>query len=155
MAERPTNQSGVSTSGEAVTDSLTDRVEEGEFLPWLSWMYSLILPIAIWLMLVSVLVQERVGDTLVTFIVQDDASGQAISEAELVIGTLVYRTDTSGKVRIARPESNLPLVVRAEGYVTLEGEWTTTMSSEQVVKLRRESTPTEPEVSRIATGFST
>lgn len=102
-------------------------------------MYSLTLPIAIWLALVSMLVATMTATETVTFTVIDQATNAPVPNADLIVANLVYRTDNNGEVRIERPKSNEPVTVRADGYMTVTGEWTNRAGNHQEVPIR----PTE------------
>ena len=101
-------------------------------------MYSLALPVAIWLALVSALVTTWTSTETVTFRVIDQVTNAPVGNADLVVSNAVYRIDENGEVRIKRPATNESISVRADGYVTVTGEWTNLAGDHQEVPIRPE-----------------
>jgi hypothetical protein len=114
----------------APPDSSLDR------LPWMSWLYSLTLPIALWLILVTVFLQIRSEPDLITFAVTDGSTGLPIPNAELIVDTLIYRADENGEVTIRRPAFGSTIFVQAGGYRAVRGSFVDGASRQQRVSLR-------------------
>jgi hypothetical protein len=111
-------------------DSSPDR------LPWMSWLYSLALPVALWLILVTVFLQIRSESNLITFAVTDDSTGLPIPNAELIVETSIYRADENGEVTIRPPAVGSTIFVQAEGYRAVRGSFLDGASRQQRVSLR-------------------
>jgi hypothetical protein len=105
-------------------------------LPWLDWKFSAILPLALLLILATLLWQLANRQELVTFTVEDSSSGQPIVGAQVVVGNLVYEVDDSGMVTVERPESSVPVRVSADGYIAATSGLNADASQSQVVSLR-------------------
>ena len=108
-------------------------------LPWLDWKFSLILPIALTLVLATILWQITNQRELVRFSVQDSSTGNAIAGAQVQIGTSIYETNEAGGVTIERPGESSHIRVSADGYVAATNELGEDASEHQVVSLRPSS----------------
>lgn len=108
---------------------------DGGLLPWLDWRFSLVFPIAV-LLLVGTLVVHMVSQQdLLEVIVTDQTTGQAVEGARVSVGRSDYLAGTDGKVTVDRPDSDITIRVSAEGYQTVSGEFNDDSGSSQAVPL--------------------
>jgi hypothetical protein len=82
------------------------------------WSYSLIFPVALLLVLVTMAVAEPRTE-LLDVQVASNVSGEAIPGAAVTIGDMVYITDKDGKIIVEQPERGTSLAAASEGYEPL------------------------------------
>jgi hypothetical protein len=90
----------------------------GTILPWLGWKFSIVLPIAMLLIVASVLWSIGTKQDLLEITVLDSSSGYVLPGALVTIDSRVYRTNDDGVVRIERLDSGSGVTVSANGYST-------------------------------------
>jgi hypothetical protein len=105
-------------------------------LPWLDWKYSILLPVALLLVLVTALWQIANRTELIELTVQDSLTGEAIADAQVVVDQLTYATGGDGAVSFERPEDSTNVRVSATGYRTMTGEIGLATAAEQSVSLQ-------------------
>lgn len=87
-------------------------------LPWLGWSYSLLLPFALLLLILTLLIG---GKPSVVELLVRDAAGNPIPGARVATDTGLYLTDNSGSVRLAVEDRSEQVTVEQEGYVPMVG----------------------------------
>ena len=117
---------------------LSLRKREGRPLPWLSWPFSLLLPIALLLLLVSLALAGNDARTVALTV--KDESGGPLPQAHVIVDNTVYLTDANGQVRLEVGDNSKDVTVRQVGYVTMVGRLEENTSSEQEVILKAGST---------------
>jgi hypothetical protein len=105
-------------------------------LPWLDWKYSLLLPVALLLCLATVLWHVSNRSETIELTVLSSSSGEPISGASVILGGDVYVATDDGNVRFERPDEPMTLEVRANGFIPVTGEVTSTTALTQQVMLR-------------------
>ena len=120
---------------DAMADWPAPLTERRELLPWMSWLYTLILPLALWLILVSAFVTMRSTEALMTFTVVDSATDQPIPGARVSIDSVVYQADEAGTVTTGRPDEGAAIVVEGEGYNPVRGTFMEGARADQRVAL--------------------
>jgi hypothetical protein len=105
-------------------------------LPWVQWRYSLILPLAIVLVVASVAFGVSDSGRYFHLTVEDQASGAPLPGAMIAVGTVSYKADNDGSIRIDAPESGTLIVVSADGYESMSGDFTSSSRLSQNVTLR-------------------
>ncbi|HEU0165361.1 MAG TPA: hypothetical protein VFQ54_09980, partial [Thermomicrobiales bacterium] len=68
--------------------------------------------------------------------VEDQASGAPVPGAMISVGDVSYQTDTEGEIRIDAPKSGTVIVVTAEGYESMTGNFMSSSRLTQNVTLR-------------------
>ena len=104
--------------------------------PWLDWKYSLIFPIAILLLLITLFVAESDKPEVLELTVTDLVSGEALAGAEVAVNGVTYTTDDAGRVVIERPEPGAELAVRSDGYGAVVGAIAAESAGVQRVQLK-------------------
>jgi hypothetical protein len=104
-------------------------------LPWLDWRFSLLLPLAILLLIVTLLYQAFNEPEYLEITVTDKQTGAVIPGARVSIGAQDYLADGTGKVHVDRPGNDVTIRVKADGYQPVTGEFTSRNDSNQQVQL--------------------
>lgn len=104
-------------------------------LPWLDWRFSLLLPVAILLLIVTMLVHVFNQQDYLNISVTDKQTGAVIAGARVSIGEQDFLADQHGLVRVKRPDGDVKIRVKAEGYQPVSGEFTSKNDSDQDVQL--------------------
>ena len=91
----------------------------GSPLPWLTWPFSLVLPIAVLLLIGTLLTGG--GNKAVELAVQDEA-GNPLPGTHVLVGNELYLTDDDGVVRLAVEDSPEAVTVERDGYTTMVGK---------------------------------
>lgn len=118
------------------TSSGPRRFDSRKVLPWLDWRYSLILPVALLLGLVTVLWSVSNRAETIELTVLSSSSGEPIAGANVTLGDRVLVASDEGSVTFERPDEPVTLEVTAEGYIPVTGEVTSSTALEQQVMLR-------------------
>jgi len=84
-------------------------------LPFIRWQYSLILPIAL-LLLIATLVLSDPRKDLLHVNVASSMSGEAVAGAVVTIGGLSYLADTRGAIVVERPDGETDISAHADGF---------------------------------------
>jgi hypothetical protein len=109
---------------------------DGRPLEWLTWPFSLLLPIALLLLLVSLAVTGNDPRTVVLTV--RDENGEPLPQARVVVDDELFLTDANGGVRLEAVDATKDVTVWHEGYVTMVGTLEENTSSEQEVVLQAE-----------------
>lgn len=104
--------------------------------PWLDWKYSLIFPISVLLLLLTLALAEFGRRELLRLAVTDLVSGQAVPGALVTVGDLTYATSESGEIVIERPKPGTEILVRSDGYGAVAGAVTEDAAGVQRVQLK-------------------
>jgi hypothetical protein len=87
-------------------------------LPWLTWPFSLLLPLALILFALSLVVG---GDDQVVELTVRDEAGNPLPETHVMASNAVYLTDSEGKVRLEVGDSPEDVTIQREGFTTMVG----------------------------------
>ena len=109
-------------------------------LPWLDWRFSLIFPLAILLLAVTLIFRIVNQTDYLEIKVTDETNGEVLEGAIVSIGNETYTADEDGLVRVERPEDDTTIRVTMDGYETVSGPFGDENSSDQPVKLLPETT---------------
>ena len=90
-------------------------------LPWLTWQFSLILPVALLLAIGTWIWYDTRGADAVELTVVGIPQGEAISGATVSGGEVEYRTGADGRVDVSLPEGEQGVVIQAPGFHAVEG----------------------------------
>ena len=120
---------------EVIADWPPPLIERREILPWMSWLYTLILPLALWLILLSAFITIRSTVSLMTFTVVDSATDQPIPGARVSIDSVFYQADEAGTVTTGRLDQGATIVVEADGYNPVRGNFSEGARTDQRVAL--------------------
>ena len=104
-------------------------------LPWISWQYSLILPVALVLVAVSLLLTEPRKD-LLEIRVESSTSGEVIPGAMVQIGSLNYRADDHGRVVLERPDNGSSISAFYDGFAPVEVSFATDSQRYQTIQMK-------------------
>ncbi len=85
-------------------------------MPWLSWKFSLLLPVVLLLILATLLWRISTTPDVLDIEVVDSSSGAAVPGALVTIDGQVYRADDQGTVRVERPLAGSDVIVGMDGY---------------------------------------
>ena len=123
-------------SAESSSGSRPDAQEPGKFLPWLTWPFSLLLPVALLLALGTwVWVGTRSADAT-NLTVVGSTDGAAIAGATVILGSNTFTTSNNGEVELTLPETEQVLRVEAPGYHAVEGRISLDSARSQEIALR-------------------
>lgn len=89
--------------------------------PWIRWGWTLLLPAAIMLWLLSLLVAPEEPD-LLTITVESQVAGRGIESAEVLIGETRYLTDVGGRIIVEPVPQGTLIIVSADGHETMRQE---------------------------------
>lgn len=120
----------------ATITSLDTLPGRAGWLPWLGWRYSLLVPIALLLLAVTILRPPGRLPELLTLNVTDSLTGQPLPIAQVTVGSDVYVADRSGDVVVERPAEGARITVEAEGFGTMTGQVAADTGDNQLVSLR-------------------
>lgn len=109
---------------------------DGKFLPWLTWSFSLLLPVALVLALGTLVWHSTRGADALELTVVGGPDGIAIPGATVTIGSEEFTTPESGTVKLTLPETEQVLRIEAPGYHAVEGRISLESSRAQQVTLR-------------------
>ncbi len=101
-------------------------------LAWITWPFSLILPVAFLLLLLTLAFKP---DSNVIEIKVTNTDGTPLAGAQVVADSTVYLADNAGTVRLAVDDSARTVEVRHDGYQTMVGELDSGSKREQPVVL--------------------
>lgn len=105
-------------------------------LPWLGWRFSLLFPIALALLAVTLLLAPERSPKLLTIDVVSEASGDPVPIAHVIIGSDVYVADDGGRIVVERPEEGGRIIVEADGFAAMAGQVGSETGDWQQVTLR-------------------
>lgn len=105
-------------------------------LPWMSWRYSLLLPLALLALALTFLTGPQRSPHLLTLNVSDEITGTPLQAARVTVGSNVYRSDEAGDVIVRRPDDGVAIQVDAAGFGTMSGMVAADTSDRQQVALR-------------------
>jgi hypothetical protein len=104
-------------------------------VPWLEWRYSLLFPVAVLLVIATMMwSRERASDYLEVEVI-DETTGVALDGALVTVGPDTYRTHDGGRIRIDRPGAEVVIHVSADGYASESGAFSDDSASSQTVGL--------------------
>jgi hypothetical protein len=103
--------------------------------PWVRWQYSLLLPVAILLLVATLLFPEDEAD-LIEVRVASSTSGEVIPGALVTIGPYRYLADLDGRVIVERPEEGTAISARFDGFSEAKLTSVTDPNLPQVIQLR-------------------
>ncbi|HEV2072201.1 MAG TPA: carboxypeptidase-like regulatory domain-containing protein, partial [Thermomicrobiales bacterium] len=129
------------------------RKQDGRPLEWLTWPFSLLLPIALLLLLVSLAVAGNDPRTVVLTV--RDESGEPLPQAQVVVDDELFLTDANGQVRLEAVDANKDVTVHREGYVTMVGTLEENTSSDQEVVLQAEKSSNAMDAAMAEKPFAT
>lgn len=89
--------------------------------PRIHWGYSLIFPIALILLVVTLRVSGGASTSLLELQVENLVSSEQVKGATVTVGDVSYVTDESGSILIERPEDGTDLLVTADGFESVTG----------------------------------
>ena len=112
------------------------RPDRSRWLPWLGWQYSLLLPLALLLLTITLLAGPNRSPDLLTLAVSNAATGSPVAVARVSIGPDHYMVDEGGNVVVERPGEGTGIVVEADGFGTMNGQVTANTADLQTVALR-------------------
>ncbi len=99
------------------------------------WSYSLILPVALLLVLVTLAFAEP-RKALLELQVTSNVSGEAIPGAAVAIGNTAYIADEDGEIVVERPERGTSLSAASEGYEPLVTKIASTQQGSVTLQLK-------------------
>lgn len=107
------------------------------FLPWLDWRYSLLLPVGLLLVAVTVLASIlQSDDPVLTLSVRSGVTNASLDGAVIQIGQDYYRAGADGTIRVRKPADGTEIVVSMDGYRSMTGRIEDDSALEQVVSLQ-------------------
>ena len=112
-------------------------VSRSAFLPWLDWRFSLLLPVGILLVVLTMLISLlQSDDPVLSVSVRSSVTNGSIAGAVVRIGESWYRADPNGEVHIREPEVGTEILVSMDGYRSMQGTVGDGSSLTQVVALQ-------------------
>lgn len=105
-------------------------------LPWLGWRFSLLFPIALALLAVTLLLAPERSPELLTIDVVSETNGDPVPIARVVIGSDVYVADDAGRITVERPDEGGRIIVEADGFAPMAGQVGSETGDRQQVALR-------------------
>lgn len=132
---RPVGGVGPSLGPPAVSRD-SRNIDRARKLPWLGWRYSLLLPLALLLLALTLVAAPERSPDLLTLNVSNAVTGTPVDMARVSIGADSYIVDPSGNVVVNRPREGTRIVVQADGFGTIDGEVTANTADRQTVALR-------------------
>jgi hypothetical protein len=102
----------------------------------MDWKYSLIFPLAVLLVLVTLVLAETNDRTLFELQVTNLVTGEVVPAAQVTILEHTYTADDSGTVVVDRPEDGTEIVVRSEGFGAVVGQVSGDSASVQGVQIK-------------------
>jgi hypothetical protein len=106
-------------------------------LPWLDWRYSLLFPVGVLLVLVTLVVALIREDVpVLTIAVRSGVTDSALHGAAVEVGDAVYHTDEDGTIRVHKPADGTEILVSLAGYRPMRGSVANTDALTQTVPLQ-------------------
>lgn len=109
------SRTGLSSSSPASSSFALSR-NGSRLLPWLDWKFSLLVPVALLLLAVALLADIGISEPLYTITVRDGETQSALANAEIVVGSTMYRTDADGRISVDRPDTQTTISINVPGY---------------------------------------
>lgn len=104
---------------------------------WLSWKFSLILPLALVALLATVIVRGATGPETLRLTVQDELSGQAVPGAQVQIGNQTWTANDVGVIELPAPEASTDFTISAAEYASVTGSISERTGHRQTMQLRQ------------------
>lgn len=100
----------------------------------MQWKYSILFPLALVLLVVTLIVAEPRKD-IVDFTFSSSVSGEPVAGALVSIGDTHFQTGADGRISTERPVPGTPIVATLDGFRTLQAEADTDLSSVRTLQL--------------------
>ncbi len=115
---------------------LSRRPGRSRWWPWLGWRFSLLLPLALLFLAVTLVAGPERSPDLLILNVSNAVTGTPLAVAQVTVGSDVYASDESGNVVVERPGEGARIKVEAAGYGTMDGKVAADTANRQMVALR-------------------
>ncbi len=102
----------------------------------MSWRYSLLLPVALLALALTLFAGPQRSPELLTLNVSNAVTGTPLQAAWVTVGSNVYSSDEAGDVIVRRPDDGVAIQVDAAGFGTMSGIVADDTSDRQWVALR-------------------
>lgn len=104
---------------------------------WMSWKFSLLLPLALVALLATLIFRGAAGEETLQMTVQDDLTGQPVPGALVEIGGQTWTANDAGVIELPAPEGRTDFTVSAADYGSVSGSMSDRSALQQTLQLRQ------------------